>query len=449
MKYRELGKTGLQASIVGLGTFEIGGSSWWDSVDQKVATNTIRSAIDLGVNFIDTAPVYGFGQSEQIVGEAIQGVRNKVLLCTKVGEEFSGRNQGRFHYNHDGRSVYTCLTQDAIKRQLEESLRNLKTDYIDILMPHFFFDDPSVGRIDDIIETMSRLIDQGKIRCVGLSNISPSHFRQFIELGQSKIACVQLYTNVLDHSLVSPLILEQSIVHGVSGIGINCLAKGLLAGAFADDYQVREGSERSESAWFYDGRIARVNQMLASWSAIKERHGATSASLCLAWVLAQRGVTHLLTGVTNFKHVIDAVRASDIELDPEELQMISSDASALRTELVESLIGAAALKIRKIANDGQPVAIWGAGVTLDYICRRLPVASCNIVGVYDSNPLLRGQVRLGKEIKSLAEVDAIDPGTTLLVAIPKAPADLDPILHGLNLVFKSVLHLGHLKALCK
>lgn len=449
MKYRELGKTGLQASVIGLGTFEIGGSSWWEPVDQKVAINTIRGALELGINFIDTAPVYGFGQSEKIVGQAIKGSRKDVVLCTKVGEEFTGQNEGRFHYNHDGKSVYTCLTPQAILRQLEDSLRNLRTDYIDILMPHFVFDDPSVGRVEDIMETMSRLIEQGKIRSVGLSNISAQHFRAFTDLGQSKIACVQLYTNVLDHSLVNTEVLKNAISSGVSGVGINCLAKGLLAGAFPDNFRVREGSERSESAWFHEGRIARVNRMLASWQELKFKHDATSASLSLAWVLAQLGISHLLTGVTNIRHVTDAIRASEIELDADELQLMNNDALTLRAESIESPISEAFRNIRAIAASGQPIAIWGAGVTLDYLCRRLPVDSCNVIGVFDSNPQLRGQIRLGNEVKSLAEAGAISQSATLLVAIPRLAEELDPILKKLNLGFQAVIHLGHLKALCK
>jgi methylglyoxal reductase len=449
MRYRELGKTGLMASVIGLGTFEIGGSSWWDPVDQKVAIDTIRIAADLGINFIDTAPVYGFGQSEKIVGSAVKGLRHKFILCTKVGEEFNGRNEGRFHYNHDGKSVYTCLTRAAIVRQLEDSLRNLGTDYIDIYMPHFYFDDPSVGRIEDVIDTLKSLIDQGKIRSVGFSNISASHLSQFAELGPSRIACMQLYSNVLDHGLVNPELLALAIAHGISGVGINCLAKGLLAGAIPDDYVVREGSERSESAWFYDGRIAEVNAMLTRWSHLQERHSASAASLSLAWVLAQPGMTHLLTGVTHPDHVRIAAQAADIGLQPEELQLMTSDAVGLRARAIEKDIQAAALQIETLAVSRQPVAVWGAGVTLDYLCRRLPLAACNVVGVYDSNPRLHGEMRLGCPVSELGDGRTVNPSTTLVVAIPRAPTELDAILQNQPMRFLSVIHLGHLKALCK
>jgi methylglyoxal reductase len=437
------------ASVVGLGTFEIGGSSWWDPVDQKVAVDTIRLALDLGINFIDTAPVYGFGQSERIVGEAIKGHREKIIICTKVGEEFAGNNEGRFHYNHDGRSVYTCLTPKAIERQLEQSLRNLGTDYIDIYMPHFFFDLPEVGCIEDIMATMERLIDAGKIRSVGLSNSSPEHLRKFAELGESRISCVQLYTNVLDHSMVNPELLGQVIEHGISGVGINCLAKGLLSGAFPNDFRVRDGSERSESAWFYGDRIAAINKMIKGWEPLRNLHEAAPASLALAWVLAQRGVSHLLTGVTAPEHVLQAAKASEIILTIAELDRMTADATHLRQELIENQIQNVVDQIRGIAELGTPLAIWGAGVTLDYICRRLPLTNCNIVGVFDSNPLLNGQSRLGHSVRGLEEGLDFPPDTTLVVAIPKEPRELDPILHKLGLHFSSILHLGHLKALCK
>ena len=449
MRYRELGKTGLMASVVGLGTFEIGGSSWWDPVDKNVALDTIRIAADLGINFIDTAPVYGFGHSEKIVGKAIKGQRDRFILCTKVGEEFNGHNEGRFHYHHDGRDVYTCLTRAAITRQLDDSLRNLGTDYIDIYMPHFYFDDPSVGRIEDVIDTLMFLLDQGKIRSVGFSNISAAQLLQFAELGPSRISCLQLYSNVLDHGLVSPELLALAISHGISGVGINCLAKGLLAGAIKDNYVVREGSERSESPWFYDGRIAEVNAMLRRWRFLHDRHSASAAALSLAWVLAQSGMTHLLTGVTHPDHVRVAAKAADIALHPGELQLMTDDAVGLRARAVERDLNAAVAQIEKLAVSRQPVAVWGAGVTLDYLCRRLPLSSCNVVGVYDGNTRLHGETRLGCSVVALGDGCTANPATTLVVAIPRAPSELNAILQNQPMRFLSVIHLGHLKALCK
>ena len=376
-------------------------------------------------------------------------MRDKFIICTKVGEEFSGHNEGRFHYNHDGKRVYTCLTRSSIIRQLDETLKNLCTDYIDIYMPHFFYDDPLVGRIDEVMETMDLLIEQGKIRSVGLSNISLEHLCRFSELGSASIACVQIYTNVLDHSLVDAKFFDFMLDNCISGVGINCLAKGLLSGAFPNDFVVSEGTERSESAWFYGDRIGQVNNMLAGWFPLRERYSASYASLSLAWVLAQRGVSHLLTGVTNPSQLKEAVGSSNILLQADELQGMAQDALSLRAISIEIQLEEASIQIRAIANSRAPVAVWGAGVTLDYLCRRLPIADCNIVRVYDSNPSLNGQIRLDQPVSALKGNSADDDQTTLIVAIPKDPVELDLILRKLNLTYRTVVHLGHLKALCK
>ena len=234
MEYVELGKSGIMASRVGLGTFEIGGSSWWDPVDRSQSKRTIEFALNAGINFIDTAPVYGFGESERIVGEVIRSNRQNVVLSTKIGEEFSGHNEGRFHYNHDGRSIYTCLKPASIRRQLDASLKNLNTDYVDILSPHFYFEDKAVGLVDDIWDSLNRLVECGKVRSLGFSNISPASFRKFTSLGGAVVSCAQLYTNVLDYSLIDVEMVDECLFSGVSGIGINGLAKGILSGAFPD-----------------------------------------------------------------------------------------------------------------------------------------------------------------------------------------------------------------------
>lgn len=449
MRYLNLGNSELSASVIGLGTFEIGGSSWWDPVDQHEAEKTIRYAIDRGINFIDTAPVYGFGHSEQVVGAALQGIRANVLLCTKVGEEFSGWNEGRFRYRHDGRSIYTCLTPRSIRRQLEDSLRNLRTSYIDVYMPHFFFDDPSIGRAEDVMDTLLRLVDEGLVRAIGFSNLQARHLQRFAAAGASHIACVQVYTNILDYDRVDHELIDSIESNGIAGVGINCLAKGLLAGAFADDYVARQGSERSESVWFQPGRVKQVNAMLAGWTDLKAQHNASSAALSLAWVLRQSATSHLLVGATSPQHIEDAVRASEIPLSLEDARRMEEDASALRENTVTPHVISATRILDALSEEGSPVAIWGAGVTLDYLVRRLPLQQCRILAVFDSNPELRGQSRLGCPVEPLTSAHRLSTDTTLIVAIPQEPALLNRALEDAGVQVTSVIHLGHLKALCK
>ena len=199
MKHCYGGKTNIKTSQIGLGTFEIGGGSWWEERNDLDSIQTINYAIDQGINFIDTAPVYGFGHSERIIGKIIKDRRKELIISTKCGEDFSGSNSGRFHYRHDGKDVYTCLTKKSIINQVEQSLRNLLTDYIDILYIHFYFDDPNIGDPSEIMETFNELKEMGKIRALGISNISYHDLKILNEAGPIKFDCCQVYCNILDY----------------------------------------------------------------------------------------------------------------------------------------------------------------------------------------------------------------------------------------------------------
>ena len=448
MKYKKIGKTDLFASCIGLGTFEIGGSSWWDELDDKKSIGTIRTALDLGVNFIDTAAVYGYGHSEQLIGHAIKGCRDKVILATKVGEEFTGYNEGRFHYNHDGKNVYTCLTKKAIIRQIEDSLRNLDTDYIDIYSPHYYFDDNSIGSIEDAMDAFLTLKKQGKIRYVSVSNMTYEHLKKFNEANELGVCGMQLFCNVLDHDILRSSLGKYLVENGLSAFGINTMAKGLLTGDFPDDYQVKAGSERSESPWFLDGRIAKVNEMLRSWAPLCEKYSASTSAIAIAWTLAQPGFTHIMAGAVEPEHVKANTDASDIELEPEEITFLTNAAEKLKAETIDGERENARRIFEKLARDRTPVILWGAGVTADYISKRLPLDQCNIIAVVDSNPDLRGQTRFNCSVMPLNHILTLRDDAKIVVLIPSEETKLNAILNKLGNKKESI-HMGKLKATCK
>ena len=448
MKYKKIGKTDLFASCIGLGTFEIGGSSWWDELDDKKSIGTIRTALDLGVNFIDTAAVYGYGHSEQLIGHAIKGRRDKVILATKVGEEFTGYSEGRFHYNHDGKNVYTCLTKKAIIRQIEDSLRNLDTDYIDIYSPHYYFDDNSIGSIEDAMDAFLTLKKQGKIRYVSVSNMTYEHLKKFNEANELGVCGMQLFCNVLDHDILSSSIGKYLVENGLSAFGINTMAKGLLTGDFPDDYQVKAGSERSESPWFLDGRIAKVNEMLRSWAPLCEKYSASTSAIAIAWTLAQPGFTHIMAGAVEPEHVKANTDASDIELEPEEITFLTNAAEKLKAETIDGERENARRIFEKLARDRTPVILWGAGVTADYISKRLSLDQCNIIAVVDSNPDLRGQTRFNCSVMPLNHILTLRDDAKIVVLIPSEETKLNAILNKLGNKKESI-HMGKLKATCK
>jgi methylglyoxal reductase len=448
MKYKKIGKTDLFASCIGLGTFEIGGSSWWDELDDKKSIGTIRTALDLGVNFIDTAAVYGYGHSEQLIGHAIKGCRDKVILATKVGEEFTGYNEGRFHYNHDGKNVYTCLTKKAIIRQIEDSLRNLDTDYIDIYSPHYYFDDNSIGSIEDAMDAFLTLKKQGKIRYVSVSNMTYEHLKKFNEANELGVCGMQLFCNVLDHDILRSSLGKYLVENGLSAFGINTMAKGLLTGDFPDDYQVKAGSERSESPWFLDGRIAKVNEMLRSWAPLCEKYSASTSAIAIAWTLAQPGFTHIMAGAVEPEHVKANTDASDIELEPEEITFLTNAAEKLKAETIDGERENARRIFEKLARDRTPVILWGAGVTADYISKRLSLDQCNIIAVVDSNPDLRGQTRFNCSVMPLNHILTLRDDAKIVVLIPSEETKLNAILNKLGNKKESI-HMGKLKATCK
>lgn len=448
MKYRMIGKTDLSASCISLGTFEIGGSSWWDELDDKKSIRTIQAALDLGVNFIDTAAVYGYGHSEQIVGHAIKGHRDKVIIATKVGEEFTGYNEGRFHYNHDGKNVYTCLTKKAIFRQLEESLRNLGTDYIDIYSPHYYFDDNSIGSIEEVMDTFLTLKKQGKIRYISVSNMTYEHLKKFNEVNELGVCGMQLFCNVLDHDILNSSISKYIVKNGLSAFGINTMAKGLLTGAFPDNYQVKAGSERSESPWFLDDRIGKVNAMLRSWAPLCEKYSASTSAIAIAWTLAQPGFTHIMAGAVAPEHVKANADASDIELEPGEITFLTNTAEKLKAETIDFERENALRIFENLAKDRTPIIFWGAGVTADYISKRLPLDQCNVISVVDSNPDLRGQTRFNCSVMPLNHILALRDDAKIIVLIPSEETKLNEILHSLGNK-KEVVHMGKLKATCK
>ena len=183
MRYRALGSSGIEASVVGLGTWAIGG--WmWGGTDEPAAIKAIHAGIDAGINLVDTAPVYGFGLSEKIVGRAIRGRRERVVLATKCALVWD-RKDGEFYFNSTDRGsckadgafdVYKCLKPDSIRLEVERSLTRLGTDYIDLYQTHW---PDSTTAIADTMEALLDLKQQGKIRAIGVCNATAQQMADY------------------------------------------------------------------------------------------------------------------------------------------------------------------------------------------------------------------------------------------------------------------------------
>jgi len=222
MEYRNIGLSGIKASVVGLGSWAIGGWSW-GGTNELEAIKAIHASLDAGITLIDTAPAYGLGLSEEIVGKAIAGRREKVLLATKCGLVWHTQ-KGEYFFNEKGKPVYRYLGKESIRYEIEQSLNLLKTDYIDLYQTHW---QDSTTPITETMETLLDLKREGKIRAVGVSNINLKQLKEYRLIGI--IDSAQEKYNMLDRELeetILPYCREQNI----SILSYSSLATGLLTG---------------------------------------------------------------------------------------------------------------------------------------------------------------------------------------------------------------------------
>ena len=331
MQYRNIGTTNIKASVIGFGTFPLGG--WlWGGVDEPEAVSTIQKAIDAGINLIDTAPLYGNGKAEEIVGKAIAGRRDRVVLATKCGSLWSTEDwpagKGQLFFYTDGElpsfeggkyRIYNYLRPESIVREVEESLRRLKTDYIDLLQTH---QQDATTPIADTMAALEKLRDQGKIRAIGCSNVSRDQLQQYCDAGT--LASTQEYYSYLNRSVERNGVLEACTEKKISFLAYTSLEQGLLTGTLDPNVQFGEKDFRKYAPNFAADRIAKINAALARLQPIRERHGLTVSQLMLAWVLSRYERMHVLCGMRKASRIDENVRAGEVLLTAEEMETMQS-----------------------------------------------------------------------------------------------------------------------------
>jgi aryl-alcohol dehydrogenase-like predicted oxidoreductase len=316
MIHRLLGASGIEASAVGLGTWAIGG--WlWGGAEQAESIRAIEASIGAGVNLIDTAPVYGLGLSEEVVGKAIRGKRSQVVLATKCGLVWHTR-QGEHFFDEDGTPVHRYLGAASVRHEVEESLRRLGTDYIDLYQTHW------QDATTPVAETMGALLDlkrEGKIRAIGVSNASIAEIDEYRR--QGAVDTDQEKYSMLDRGPEESKLpyLERS---GIAFLAYSPLALGLLTGRIAADRLFPPSDMRSTHPRFTSENRALVNRMLARIEPIADARGVSVAQLVLAWTMSQPGATHVLAGARNPEQARSNAAAGRIRLTAEELALIAA-----------------------------------------------------------------------------------------------------------------------------
>ena len=325
MQYRPLGTSGIEASIVGLGTAAIGGSESQVTPDDKESIKAIHAAIDAGITLIDTAPSYGWGHSEEIVGRAIKDRRHDVVIATKCGVWWQDE-RGSPNGIKDGKAVNVSLRPDTIVIELENSLKRLGVDTIDLMQCH----KPAIPPDETpIAETMGCLMDlkgQGKIRAIGVSNVSLDQLRNHHQAGD--LASDQFRYSMLLRDREAD-ILPFCAEHNIATLTYWSLEQGLLTGKVGPDRVFAENDFRGNAGeflpWFKVENRQRLADMFTRWTDLTDKHNCTIGQLTIAWTAAQPGSTHVLCGARIVEQAVQNAGAGSIRLDKDNIQRMRDD----------------------------------------------------------------------------------------------------------------------------
>jgi methylglyoxal reductase len=325
MLTREIGRSGIQASAVGLGTWAIGG--WmWGGTDESRSIKAIQASINGGVTLIDTAPAYGQGLAEEIVGKAIQGRRDKVVLATKCGLVWHTR-KGNHFFDYDGKPVHRYLGKDSIVYELEQSLKRLGTDYIDHYITHW--QDPTTP-VEETMEALELLKSQGKIRSIGASNTTAENVAAYVSAGQLD-AIQEEYSMV--HRDIESTLVPDCLANNVSILSYSSLALGLLTGKIGPDRIFTGDDQRKDNPRFSLENRQKVARLMEAIDPIAETHGATKAQVVIAWTLQQPGITFSLCGARSVEQAEENAKAGRVHLSSSDIEAISRAAETHLAQL--------------------------------------------------------------------------------------------------------------------
>ena len=307
MEYRVLGKSDLSVSVIGYGAWGIGGAPFWTTEGEEKSISSIEKALAVGINFFDTAPVYGFGYSEELLGKALCKRRKDVIIATKCGLRWEKK---------DLQSLRNDATEKSIFYEIDASLERLKTDYIDLYQVHW----PDVDTpIKETMEALLKIQKAGKIRYIGVSNYNVELMKESLKYGQ--IVSLQPMYSMLERDI------EKSILPYCreTDIGVICyspLASGVLTGKYDENTKFKDWRGKDIIGHFTDdvyvSHVGKVKEI----TKIAKKLGKTTAQLAINWLLHQSGVTTALVGVKNPGQVEQNSSAVGWKIPDEDLNTI-------------------------------------------------------------------------------------------------------------------------------
>ena len=328
MEYRQLGVSSVKASVITYGAWAIGGTMWGGS-DEKEAIEAIHASIDAGVTSIDTAPIYGYGKSEELVAKATAGKRDQVQIFTKFGLVWDSRDsrdsrdskEGEhfFDLTENGKTenIYRNAHKKSIIAECERSLKRLNTDHIDLYQCHWR---DHTSSLEETMDAMQQLLKEGKILAAGVSNFTADEIKEansFVPIASNQPPYSMVLRDI--EKDVLPFCRENNI----GTIVYSPLQRGLLTGKFKPDHKFAPGDHRASQPQFQPEFIKKTNSFLEELKPIAAKHQTTVGNVVLNWTIHQPGVTVALVGARDAAQAVENAKAASFKLDSTDLETIN------------------------------------------------------------------------------------------------------------------------------
>lgn len=317
-----LGRTDIVIPPLALGTWAMGGGESWGESDANHSIQTIHRALELGLTFIDTAPAYGNGVSEELLAKALKGRRNEAVIATKCGLVWGPDDEGAVHKSRDGVVVRRNLSKRSIIAQVEESLGRLKTDYIDLLLTHWQAIAPYQTPIEETVEAFESLKRQGKIRAWGACNLTLEEAKEYLLYGE--LSLIQERFSLLNRA--SAPLAHWAAEEQVTFQAYSPLERGVLTGLSALSKEV-VGTAKASVAWYKPEKREAMTRLLTELDQIARSYDCSVSNLVIAWSAGFTKTMNVLFGSRTVDHLEENAKALDLKITEEDWKRIDEAAS--------------------------------------------------------------------------------------------------------------------------